>query len=358
MPEKHRILVINPGSTSTKIALFEDRNPAQSVTERYGADQLKAFSGIAGQKIFRQKVVDEFVRKNGLRDRGFSAVVGRGGLLKPVSGGTYRVNERMLNDLENAVYGEHASNLGAILAAQTAGQFRCPALIVDPVVVDEMIPTARYSGLPSIQRKSIFHALNQKAVARKTAELLNKPYHACRLIVAHLGGGISVGAHDRGRVIDVNNALDGDGPFTPERAGGLPAGDLIGLCYAGKLDEKTLRNSLVGNGGLKAYLGTHDIELIRSGKVSSGYDAAEVLDAMMYQVAKEIGALAAVLQGQVDAVVLTGGMAYVDELVEKVRSRCAWIAPVKVFPGEMEMEALAMGAYRVLTGEEEALTYK
>ena len=357
MPETHRILVINPGSTSTKIALFENRNPVQSVTERYDTDQLKAFSSVAEQKTFRQQAVDQFIEKNGPGAQGLSAVVGRGGLLKPVSGGTYRVNEIMLNDLERASYGEHASNLGAILAAQTAGHFQCPAMIVDPVVVDEMTSTARYSGLPSIQRKSIFHALNQKAVARKTAELLNKPYQACRLIVAHLGGGISVGAHDRGRVIDVNNALDGDGPFTPERAGGLPAGDLIGLCYAGRQDEKTLRNSLVGNGGLNAYLGTHDIELILRGEVASGYNAAEVLDAMMYQVAKEIGALATVLQGQVDAIVLTGGMAYVDELVEKIRVRCAWIAPVKVFPGEMEMEALAMGAYRVLTGEEEALEY-
>jgi butyrate kinase len=286
-----------------------------------------------------------------------NAVVGRGGLLKPIAGGTYRINPDMIHDLSRAKYGEHASNLGAVLAGRVAKKADCPAYIVDPVVVDEMADAARYSGHPLISRKSIFHALNQKAVARKAAQKLGKSYMQCRLIVAHMGGGISIGAHMNGRVIDVNNALDGEGPFSPERAGGVPAGDLIALCYSGRYPEKKMRRMLVGSGGLTAYLGTNDLREIERRIREAETDAENVFNAMAYQIGKEIGAMAAALQGGVDGIVLTGGLAFSEAFVKAIEAHIDWIAPVQVFPGEAEMEALVEGAYRVLKGEEEEKSY-
>jgi len=357
MADIMRILVINPGSTSTKLALYQDRK--EMCMEIIGHDdrELQSFRFVINQQSFRSAIIEKFIQRNKIRLQDIHAVVGRGGLLKPIASGTYRVNSQMIHDLKQAKYGEHASNLGAVLADQIAQRANCPAYIVDPVVVDEMSPEARYSGHPMLPRKSIFHALNQKAVARKAAQKLGVPYSACHLVVVHLGGGISIGAHAKGRVIDVNNALDGEGPFSPQRAGGVPAGDLITLCYSGQYQEKELRRMLVGSGGVTAYLGTHDLQEISS-KIKKGDKKAElVLYAMIYQIAKDIGAMASVLQGHIDAIVLTGGVAFSESCVKAIKKHVSWIAPILVFPGEAEMEALAEGAYRVLTDEEKENSY-
>lgn len=357
MPKVFHILVINPGSTSTKLALFRNQLQINSETLRHDSAVLSQYSTIISQKDFRFQILESFLDQNRTSEVKFDAVVGRGGLLRPISSGTYRVNNIMIKDLEQARYGEHASNLGAILADAIARKVRCPAFIVDPVVVDELAPVARYSGHPVITRKSIFHALNQKSTARQAAMQIGKSYEQCRLIVVHLGGGISIGAHLNGQVIDVNNALDGDGPFSPERAGGLPAGDVIGLCFSGKYDEKTLRHMFVGEGGLVAYLGTHDLQEIKR-KCKHHQKAAEnILQAMVYQICKEIGAMSVVLQGQVDAIVITGGMAHSEDIASAIQKQISWIAQLILIPGEAEMEALAHGAYRVLTGEEKAKAY-
>jgi len=256
------------------------------------------------------------------------------------------------------VQGAHASNLGGLIADQLAQRAGCPAFIVDPVVVDELSTLARYSGLPAIKRRSIFHALNQRAIARKLAERVSKRYEQGNFIVAHLGGGISVGAHFHGRVIDVNNALDGDGPFAPERSGGVPAGDLARLCFAGKHTLADVQRMIKGNGGVVGYLGTNDMRAVE-GRIDLGdRSALEVYEAMAYQVAKEIGALAAVLFGDVDAIALTGGLARSELLVGWIKQRVSFVAPVHVFAGEVEMEALALGALRVLRGEEQPRTYR
>ncbi|WP_347877413.1 butyrate kinase [Caloranaerobacter azorensis] len=299
----------------------------------------------------------ETLNEKGINLTKLSAVVGRGGLLKPIAGGTYKVNERMLEDLKVGVLGEHASNLGGILAHEIASQLNIPAFIVDPVVVDEMEDVARISGMPELERKSIFHALNQKAVARRAAKELGKAYNEVNLIVAHLGGGISVGAHKNGRVIDVNNALDGEGPFSPERTGGLPVGDLVKLCFSGKYTLAEMKKKIKGNGGLVAYLGTNDArEVVKM--IENGDKKAElVYKAMAYQVAKEIGSLAAVLEGKVDGIILTGGIAYDKRFTKWIIDRVSFISKVFVYPGEDEMIALAEGGLRVLRGEEEAKVY-
>lgn len=355
----HRLLVINPGSTSTKIAVFEDEKSLLEQTLRHSAEELKDYDGIIDQYQFRKDIILESLHSQGINLNKLSAVVGRGGLLKPISGGTYRVNDIMVEDLKRGVQGQHASNLGGLIAREIAGQFNIPAFIVDPVVVDELSDEARISGMPDIQRRSIFHALNQKAVARMAAEEQGKDYFEANFIVVHLGGGISVGAHMRGLVVDVNNALDGEGPFSPERAGGLPVGDLVKLCFSGKYTQQEIKRKLVGQGGLVAYLGTNDGRTVQE-RVEAGDKEAElVYKAMAYQVAKEIGACAAVLKGDVDAIVLSGGLAYDKSyLVPWIEERVSFIAPVRVYPGEFELLALACGALRVLNGREEAREYK
>ncbi|MBN1434142.1 butyrate kinase [Candidatus Fermentibacterales bacterium] len=357
MAQTHRLLVINPGSTSTKIAVFEEAESVWSTNIFHSSEDLAPFERIIDQYSFREEVIAGEVQRAGFELGSFSAVVGRGGLVYPIPGGTYLVTERLKRDLLDEVQGSHASNLGALIADRFAEHAGCPAYIVDPVVVDEMEPLARYSGSPVIQRRSIFHALNQKAAARRAAEDLGASYDEINLIVVHLGGGISVGAHCQGKVIDVNNALDGEGPFTPERSGGLPSGDLARLCFSGRYTLDEVKKLIKGRGGIVAYLGTNDMREVEK-KVSEG-DArwAEVYEAMAYQIAKEIGCLAAVLEGNVDAIVLTGGIAYDRMFVEWIRRRVAFIADVLVYPGEMEMEALARGALRVLAGREEARSY-
>lgn len=355
--KEYRLLVINPGSTSTKIGIFDNERAVFEKTIRHDSERLNTFENIIDQYEFRKSTILETLDHEGINISKLSAVVGRGGLLRPIEGGTYNVNERMLEDLRAGFSGEHASNLGGIIAFEIATGLNIPSYIVDPVVVDELQPLARVSGVPEIQRKSIFHALNQKAVARRVAAHLEKSYSGLRLIVTHMGGGITVGAHQYGKVIDVNNGLHGEGPFSPERAGTVPVGDLVELCFSGEYYADEIMKKLVGQGGLVGYLGTNDAVKVEE-MIAGGNEKAElVYDAMAYQVAKEIGAASTVLSGQVDAIVITGGLAYGKEFVKKIIERVEWIADVIVQPGENELQALAEGGLRVLRGEEEAKDY-
>ncbi len=352
------VLVINPGSTSTKFSVFADQDNVFERVLRHSTADLAGFENVIAQYNFRKNVILDALDEAGYSLDRFDAIVGRGGLLRPLKGGTYRVNEAMLADLKSCKYGEHASNLGAILAAALALEIDKPAYIVDPVVVDEMVDLARLSGHPLIERKSIFHALNQKAVARVIAAKYHRAYQDMNLIVAHMGGGISVGLHRHGATVDVNNALDGDGPFTPERAGSLPASSFAGLCYSGDFTVAEIKKLLKGKGGLVAYLNTNDAREVVQ-RIEDGDDYAQlVLKAMAYQVAKEIGALAAANKGAIDAIILTGGLAYEQKyLIPWIIEGVSFIAPVEVLPGEFEMDALAAGAIRVLNKEEVANVY-
>lgn len=358
MPNSFRILTINPGSTSTKIAVYENDNALFEETLRHSSDEIVGFKTIIDQYQFRKDVILKTLDEQGINLNKLSAIVGRGGLLAPMPGGTYSVNEKMLEDLRVGLLGQHASNLGGIIAYEIAEQFNIPSFIVDPVVVDEMDDIARISGMPEIERKSIFHALNQKAVARRAANDLQGAYNDFNFIVAHLGGGISVGAHQKGKVIDVNNALDGEGPFSPERSGGLPVGDLVKLAFSNKFTQAEIMKKIVGKGGLVAYLNSNDGREVQS-MIQNGDKNAEIIyKAMAYQVAKEIGSCAAVLKGEVDAIILTGGLAYDKDLVSWIKERVSFISDVLVYPGEDEMLALAEGGLRVLSGEEQPKTYE
>lgn len=354
---EYRILVINPGSTSTKIGVYDNEIPVFEKTIRHEADTIQSFQTIFDQYEFRKNTILETLDYEGINISKLNAVCGRGGLLRPIEGGTYTVNDAMLDDLRNGFAGQHASNLGGILAYEIASGLNIPALIVDPVVVDELDSIARVSGFSLIERKSIFHALNQKAVARRVAIQLHKKYEDLNLIVTHMGGGITVGAHKQGKVVDVNNGLHGDGPFSPERAGTVPVGDLVTLCYSGDFYREEMMKKLVGQGGLVGYLGTNDALKVEK-MIKNGHEKAKlVYSAMAYQVAKEIGAASAVLAGKVDAIILTGGLAYGKSFVGEIMNRINWIADVIVQPGENELQALAEGALRVLRGEEIAKDY-
>jgi butyrate kinase len=355
--QKYRILIINPGSTSTKIGIFDNEIPVFEKTIRHEAEMINSYSYIIDQYEFRKNTILETLDNEGINISKLSAVCGRGGLLRPIEGGTYAVNETMLTDLQSGLSGQHASNLGGIIAYEIASGLNIPSFIVDPVVVDELDPIARISGFSLIERKSIFHALNQKAVARRVAKGLGRKYRELNLIVTHMGGGITVGVHKQGKVVDVNNGLHGDGPFSPERAGTVPAGDLIDLCYSGEHYREEIMKMLVGQGGLVAYLGTNDAIEVEK-RIEEGDENAKLIyDAMAYQVAKEIGAASAVLSGKVDAIILTGGLAYGKGFVKSITDRINWIADVIVQPGENELQALAEGALRVLRGEEEVKVY-
>lgn len=356
--EQLMILAINPGSTSTKVALYRGAEELWSDTQRYDVERIREFPNVPSQEFFRLEEIRKALEGRGTKISGLDSVVGRGGLLRPIQGGTYSVNDAMLEDLRSCKYGSHASNLGGPLAkslAEEAGGK--PAFIVDPVVVDELMDEARLSGIPEIERRTIFHALNQKAVARRAATDIGKAYEDANLVVAHMGGGISVGAHLKGRVVDVNNALDGDGPFAPERAGSLPAGELVKLAFSGEKELGELMRRMVGGGGLVAHLGTSDLREVER-RIGEGDRKADlVFRAMAYQVAREIASRAAVLSGKVDAVVLTGGLSFSEAFVKAITERVSFIASVKVYPGEDEMRALAEGALRVLSGKESALEY-
>lgn len=354
--QAYHILVINPGSTSTKVALFEDETPLYQDTLRYDAADLAPFRHIADQYAFRRDSVLHWLEEHGFALDELEAVVGRGGLFGPLESGTYRVNEAMLEEMRTPGPREHASNLGVLIAQEIADRAGVSAYTVDPVSVDEFDEIARLSGLAEIERHSLSHALNIKAVARRATADLGKRYRDVNMVIAHLGGGISVTAHRRGRMVDVNNALDA-GPFSPERCGTLPLTDLIEMCYSGRFTKKELKRHLVGHGGLVSYLGTNSaIEVERRIAAGDSY-ALLVAQAMAYQIAKEIGAMATVLEGDVDAIVLTGGVAHWEDLVAWVGERVDFIAPVAVCPGQDEMLALAQGTLRVLRGEEKAKRY-
>jgi butyrate kinase len=350
-------LIINPGSTSTKLGIFEDETLIMDETLRHSTEEIAQYATIIDQKDFRKNIILAFLKEKNIDVNSFQVIVGRGGLLKPIPGGTYPVTEKLIADLKAGVQGEHASNLGGILAKEIADHIGVPAYIVDPVVVDELIPIARYSGMPEISRSSIFHALNQKAVARRYAKESGKKYEDLNLIVIHMGGGVSVGAHEKGRVIDVFNALDGDGAFSPERAGGVPTGGLIRLCFSGKYSEKEIMKMAVGNGGFNAYLGTNDARDVIK-KIDAGdAKAKEVMDAFIFQVSKNVGAMATVLKGKVDQIIITGGIAYNERVTTAIEERVGFIAPVTLYPGEDELLALAQGALRVMNGEEKPQEY-
>ncbi len=350
-------LIINPGSTSTKIGVFEDETLLFEETLRHSTEEIAQFANIVDQKDFRKKIITDLLESKNFDIKSLNVVVGRGGMLKPIPGGTYAVSEELLADLKAGVQGQHASNLGGILAKEIGDSIGVPSYIVDPVVVDELMPIARYSGVPELPRVSIFHALNQKAVAKRYAKEIGKAYESLRLIVVHMGGGVSVGAHENGRVIDVFNALDGDGAFSPERAGGVPNGALIKMCFSGKYTEKEVYGKMVGKGGFNAYLGTNDMREVTKQADGGDEKAIEAKQAFLLPVAKDIGSMACVLNGKVDQIIVTGGIAYGADVVAALKERAEWIAPFTVYPGEDELLALAQGALRVLNGEEEAKAY-
>lgn len=350
-------LIINPGSTSTKIGVFEDENLLFEETLRHSTEEISQYETIVDQKDFRKKIITDLLASKNFDTHSLNVVVGRGGMLKPIPGGTYAVTDELLADLKKGVQGQHASNLGGILARELADSIGVPAYIVDPVVVDELMPIARYSGMPEIPRGSIFHALNQKAVAKRYAKEVGKPYESLRLIVVHMGGGVSVGAHEGGRVVDVFSAFDGDGAFSPERAGGVPCGALVKMCFSGKYTEKEVYSKLIGKGGFNAYLGTNDMRDVTKRANEGDEKAAEAKQAFLLQVAKDIGSMACVLNGKVDQIILTGGIAYGKDVCEVLKERTGWIAPVTVYPGEDELLALAQGAMRVMNGEEKVMEY-
>ena len=356
----YNILVLNPGSTSDEVSYFRGGTEVFHKTVRYSPGDLKPYEGrkITSQFDLRKRTALEALKEHGVDLKEVHAVIGRGGLVKPIEGGVYEVDDVMLEDLKEGVMGDHSSNLGGILARDIAGPVGIKAFIADPVVVDELAPLARYSGMPENPRISIFHALNQKRVGRHAAHQIGKPYEDCRIIIMHGGGGISVGAHVGGRIVDVNNALDGDGPFTPERSGGVPAGGLARLCFSGKYTLPEIKLKLKGRGGLVAYTGTSDCraleKYILTGEVAPGCgldpakvsreQAKEAVLAMAYQISKEIGALATVLEGKVDAIVLTGGLAYDKVVVPEIKRRTGWIARVLSYPGGDEMTSLRRSA--------------
>ncbi|MFZ2636911.1 MAG: butyrate kinase [Rectinemataceae bacterium] len=353
-----RVLVVNPGSTSTKIAVFEGATRLFDQGLTHSAEELSAYPTIASQYEFRDHAIRAVLAARGFDMSTLGAVVGRGGLLKPIPGGVYRVNDDMKADIEEARYGEHASNLGALIAGGLAVELGIPAFIADPVVVDELSDLARVSGHKLFRRISIFHALNQKAVARRYCAERGLRYEEATLIVAHMGGGVSVGLHRRGRVEDVNQALSGEGPFSPERSGTLPAGDLARLCFSGKYSQKEVLRMISGSGGMVSFIGSNDMRDAENGFHAGDPDATLYFKAFIYQVGKAVGALAAAACGKVDGIILTGGIAYGRDVVEGLTEMCSFIAPVVAYPGEGELEALAKAGYGALSGELPILEYR
>lgn len=350
-------LIINPGSTSTKIGVFEDETLLFEETLRHSTEEIAQYASIVNQKDFRKQIILDLLEKKDFDIKSLQVIVGRGGMLKPIPGGTYAVSDALLEDLKIGKQGQHASNLGGILAREIGDSIGVPSYIVDPVVVDELMPISRYSGVPELPRTSVFHALNQKAVAKRYAKEQGKPYDSFNLIVVHMGGGVSVGAHEKGRVIDVFNALDGDGAFSPERAGAVPTGALIKMCFSGQYSEKEVYKKAVGNGGFNAYVGTNDMRDVEKMVNDGDAKAAEVREAFIMQVAKDIGSMACVLKGKVDQIIVTGGIAYDKVVVAGLKERAEFIAPFTVYPGEDELLALTQGALRVMNGEEKAMEY-
>jgi butyrate kinase len=358
------ILAINPGSTSTKIAIYDGKAESFSKTLRHSAEEICKYPDVISQYQFRKETIEQALKENNIDITTISAIVGRGGLLRPIASGVYEVNEEMIKDLSSAQYGEHASNLGGIIANAIAkeiniklGKIACRAFIADPVVVDELNDIARIGGHPLFPRRSVLHALNQKAIAKQYAAECGKKYNELNLIVAHLGGGVSVGAHHNGMITDVNDALNGDGPFSPERSGSITALFLAKACFSGKYSFEEIKKIISGKGGVVAHLGTNSFQEVEQ-RVAAGDEKAKLIsDAFIYNVAKEIGAMSTVLSGKVDAILLTGGIAYGKEMMAQLTSMVSFIAPVKVYPGEDEMGALAGNGLAVLEGKEEVKKY-
>ena len=351
-----KILVINPGSTSTKLAVYEDEQPVWTKSVHHPVEETASFQRIIEQYEYRKDFILKSLAEDGI-PVAFDAVIARGGLLKPTPGGVYAVNERMKHDLVHAQM-EHASNLGALIADEISRTCGCPSYIADPVVVDERMQEAKLTGIPGIERISIFHALNSKAVSRKYAASIGKRYEDLNLIVVHLGGGISVGAHRKGQVVDVNNALDGDGPFSPERAGTIPAGQVAELCFSGKYELRQVKKMLNGKGGLTAHLGETDMRVIAAKAEAGDEPYKGVLDAMLYGVGKEVGSRYVALRGQADAIIVTGGIAHSAYCVGVLKSWIDYLAPVVLMPGEDEMGSLAYNALGALRGDLKLQVYQ
>lgn len=354
---KENILVINPGSTSTKVALFREGESIKQKNLNHPNDELEKFEKITDQYDYRKTIILQWLKEEGIRLDSLVAVVGRGGLLKSMPGGTYKVTDAMIEDLKIGVQGEHASNLGGIIAKSIADDQKIPSFIVDPVAVDEFEDVARISGMPELPRKSLVHALNINAVARRAAADLGKSIEEVNLVIAHLGGGISIAPLKKGKIVDVNNANE-QGPFSPERAGGLPAGDIIKMSFSGKYTQAELKKKTVGKAGLVGYLGTNDAREVEKMINQGDKNADFIYDAMAYQIAKEIGGMSTVLKGRVDAIAITGGLAHSKLLSDRIVKRIKFIAPLMIYPGEDEMLALAEGAMRILNGEEKPKIYE
>lgn len=352
-----RSLIINPGSTSTKIAVFDDLEVVFVKTLRHSVEELADFDTIPAQKDFRRDIIMQALIDNEIIIDKIDVVIGRGGFLKPIEGGTYEVDDAVYHDLLIGRTGQHASNLGGVLAREIADQLGKKAYIVDPVVVDELMPIARYTGIPQIQRRSIVHALNQKAVGKRYADSIGREYNELNLIICHLGGGVSVAAHQNGKMIEVPDALDGDGTFSPERTGRLPVGPLVEMCFSGEYTKEEIKKMLVGKGGFAAHLGTNNMmevdEMIEAGDTK----AKEVMAAFNLQLSKDIGAAACALYGDVNQIIITGGIARDEYVINGIKQRCGWIAPITIYPGEDELKALAEGVRRVLQGREELMVY-
>lgn len=359
MNEKQLILAINPGSTSTKIAVYHREKQLFLKNIKHESKEISTFEHISDQYSFRKQIILKEISEAGFELKDFEVIVGRGGLLKPISGGVWLVNNEMKKDLKVGVMGQHASNLGGLIVSDIADSIPgAKAIIADPVVVDELSDLARVSGHPLMPRCSIFHALNQKAIARKHAKQEGKVYEEMNLIVVHLGGGISIGAHKEGMVIDVNQALDGEGPFSPERTGSLPVNEVIKICFSGEYTQAEIKKMVCGKGGFVAYLGTNDAYQVECRAVEGDKEAEFIQKAMAYQVSKEVGSAATVLKGKVDAILLTGGIAYSKPFIELMKDRINFIAPIHVYPGEDEMGSLAMNAFMLQNGEVDLKIYK
>jgi butyrate kinase len=352
----YKLLIINPGSTSTKIAVFEDETPVFEDTIRHSSEKIAEFDSIASQYEFRKELVLKSIEEHGVELSSLSAIVARGGLVKPIESGIYEINDSLYFDLSIGLQGQHASNLGGLIGRKIGDELGIKSYIADPVVVDEMDEMAKITGVPELRRASLFHALNQKAVSRVVAKRIGKKYEECNFIVVHLGGGISVGAHRKGRVVDVNNALLGDGPFSPERAGTVPSGALINLCYSG-FDKKDIEKKFAGKSGMAAYLGTSNAQEVNK-RIDEGDEyAAFIYEAMAYTVAKEIGAMSAVLKGDIDRIIFTGGIAYDKRIVKHLTDRIGFIAQIELVPGEEEINALVERGLQFLRGEIELKHY-
>lgn len=359
MTKNVRILAINPGSTSTKIAVYDNEKQLFQKNIKHAAEDISKFNSIADQYEFRYKTIIKELENNQINIKSINVVMGRGGLIKPIVSGVYRVNDLLLEHLKMGYSGQHACNLGGLIAKSIADYIGIKdAYIADPVVVDELEDIARISGHPLFERRSIFHALNQKAIAKIYAKDQGKAYQDLNLIVVHLGGGVSIGAHCQGKVIDVNQALDGEGPFSPERSGTLPVNQLVDVCFSGKYSKSEVKKMIVGQGGLVGYLGTNDAYEVEKRAASGDQKADFIESAMAYQVGKAVGEAACVLRGKIDAILLTGGIAYGKPFVSKLKSYIEWIAPIAVYPGEDEMGALAFNALQIETGEAKVLEYK